>query len=130
MSGIHERFLEERRAGRFVVPSCEGCGRTHWHPRSHCPACGSTSIALVEPSLPAHVYSYTVNHRPRKTGGADGGDQTSTAMVGYVELDDGIRILTNLERIDPHHAIGTAVRPEPRRVGEETLFVFVPASDS
>ncbi|WP_425839975.1 Zn-ribbon domain-containing OB-fold protein [Microbacterium sp. PA5] len=129
MSSVHERFLEERRAGRFVVPSCETCGRTHWHPRSHCPACGSPSIALVEPALPARVYTYTVNRRPRRSGDAEGGDHGATAMIGYVEFEDGIRILANLDRIDPRHAIGSAVRPEARRVGEETLFVFVPASD-
>lgn len=127
MTGVHERFLAERRAGRFVVPSCEDCGQTHWHPRSHCPSCGSTRIALVEPTWPARVYSSTVNHRPRKSSD---GEQSGAAAIGYVELEDGIRILANLEGVDPRAAIGSAVSPEPRSAGEDTVFVFVPASGS
>ena len=118
----HERFLAERSAGRFVVPVCESCGMTFWHPRRHCPHCGSSRIGFVEPAWPAHVYTYTVNHRAAK------GDQGAEAsMIGYVELDDGLRILAALD-LPAENVIGSAVRPEARPGDEGTSFVFVPAT--
>ena len=120
----HERFEAERSAGRFVVPRCEACDLTFWHPRRHCPQCGSTRIGFVEPAWPAHVYTYTVNHRPQK------GDRAAEAvMIGYVELDDGLRFLAPLELPDGEGVIGRAVRPEARPGEGGMRFVFVPAID-
>lgn len=121
--GYHERFLAERADGRFVVPLCARCGLRFWHPRGHCPDCGSTDIEYVEPTWPAHVYTYTVNHRPAK--GGQGGD---TSTVGYIEWDDGLRILVPLEVPLDGEVIGAAVRPEPRVTDDGTRFVFVPAT--
>ena len=121
--GYHERFEAERAAGRFVVPRCSECGITFWHPRAHCPQCGSSRVDYVEPAWPAHVYTYTVNHRPKK------GDQaTEASVIGYIELDDGLRLLANLELATIEGVIGTAVRPEARTSDDGTTFVFVPAT--
>ncbi len=118
----HERFEAERSAGRFVVPRCEACGATFWHPRRHCPQCGSTLIEFIEPAWPARVYTYTVNHRPKR-----GDQEAESAMIGYVELDDGLRLLAALEVPDGEGVIGSAVRPEARHGDGGTSFVFVPA---
>lgn len=120
----HERWQQEVAGGRFVVPRCEACGLTFWHPRRHCPNCLSDRIGFVEPTWPAHVYTYTVNHRPKQAG-----QDAATAMVGYVELADGVRILANLELPDDIAAIGAAVRPEARPTDDGVRFVFVPAGD-
>lgn len=119
----HERFEAERSAGRFVVPRCEDCGATFWHPRRYCPQCGSSRVGFVEPSWPARVYTYTVNHRPKK------GDQAAEAsMIGYVELDDGLRVLASLELDELEGVIGSPVRPEARRGDDGMHFVFVTAN--
>jgi len=115
----HERFEHERAAGRFVIPRCAACGQTFWHPRRRCPHCLSDRVEFVEPTWPAHIYSYTINHRPK---------EGATPMVGYVELDDGLRLLVNLEVPQEGTVIGTAVRPEVRRTGDDIRFVFVPAA--
>ena len=121
--GYHERYEAERAAGRFVVPWCADCGVTFWHPRGHCPACGSSRIEYAEPTWPAHVYTYTVNHRPKK------GDQAAeTSMIGYIELDDGLRLLANLELGAQENIIGSPVRPEAREGDDGISFVFVPAT--
>lgn len=119
--GYRERFAAEREEGRFVVPQCSECRTRFWHPRRHCPKCGSSRIEYVEPTWPAHVYTYTVNHRAKKDDQGPG-----ASMIGYVELDDGLRLLTNLEHVDEEHAIGTAVSPEPRSTDDGVVFVFVP----
>jgi uncharacterized OB-fold protein len=124
MSDYHDRFLQARAEGRFVVPRCESCGRTFWHPRSHCPFCLSTAIGYVEPGS-AEVYTYTVNHRPKKAS-----DEAEAAMLGYVEFPDGLRLLVNLDLPADDGVIGARVRPETRRGPEgEPEFVFV-ADDS
>ena len=106
---------------RFTVPRCRACGDRFWHPRRHCPNCLSTDLEFVEPEWPATVYTFTVNHRPRKS---DGVDETTT--IGYVELADGLRFLVNLELAEP--AIGARVRPELRTTADGTRFVFVGAA--
>ena len=121
--GYHERFVAERAGGRFVVPRCLHCGDTFWHPRGHCPHCGSSSIEYVEPAWPASVYTYTINHRPQK-----GDVAAESTMIGYVELEDGLRLLANLELGDRVNIIGTPVRPEARHADGDVRFVFVPAT--
>lgn len=120
----HERFEAERAAGRFVVPWCTACGLRFWHPRKHCPECGSTAIEYVEPDWPATIYTYTVNHRP-KQGSTDG----DTSVVGYIELEDGLRILSMLEVPTDGEVIGMAVRPKAVSTPDGGVsFVFVPAT--
>ncbi|MDQ2698602.1 MAG: OB-fold domain-containing protein [Actinomycetota bacterium] len=119
----HERFVAEREQGRFVVPWCQECGLRFWHPRRHCPECGSTRIDYVEPTWPAHIYTYTVNHRPKKEDEPGG-----TSTVGYVELEDGLRILSTLEVPLDGDIIGMAVRPDARSTEAGVGFVFVPAT--
>ena len=121
--GYHERFVAERADGRFAVPWCLDCGLRFWHPRRHCPECTSTRIDYVEPTWPAHVYTYTVNHRPKQDGQAG-----ETSTVGYIELEDGLRILAALEVPLDGDVIGSAVRPEPRTTEDGVRFVFVPAT--
>lgn len=118
-----ERWEAERAAGRFTVPKCDSCGETFWHPRRYCPYCGSSAISFEEPSWPASIYTFTVNHRPQK------GDQEAQAsVVGYVELGDGLRVLASLD-VDPATiAIGAQVRPEVRQGANGAEFVFVAAS--
>lgn len=123
--GYHERFEAERAAGRFVVPWCAECGVRFWHPRSHCPACGSSRIEYTEPTWPAHVYTYTVNHRPKK-----GDEAAETSMIGYIELDDGLRLLAQLELPDGGEIIGAAVRPQAQHTDHGVQFNFVAATGS
>lgn len=119
----HERFLVERATGRFVVPVCVDCGLRFWHPRRHCPECASTRIEFVEPAWPARVYTYTVMHRTNKEKTV-----AETSTVGYIELDDGLRILVALEIPTEGNVIGSAVRPAPFTADDGSVgFVFVPA---
>ncbi|CAN5341890.1 OB-fold domain-containing protein [soil metagenome] len=118
----HERFEALRSEGTFVVPHCADCGKTFWHPRRHCPNCGSSHVDYTEPAWPARVYTYTVNHRPAK-----GDRDASTAMVGYVETADGLRLLATLELPATDNVIGSAVRPDARPADDGMHFVFVPA---
>ena len=39
-----EAFVAAAREGRFLLPHCDDCGRTHWYPRAVCPHCWSTRL--------------------------------------------------------------------------------------
>ena len=38
-------FFAAARDGRFVLPWCDDCGRTHWYPRAVCPHCFSVRLS-------------------------------------------------------------------------------------
>jgi len=78
-------FFEAARAGRFLLPKCEECGRFHWYPRAVCPFCLEGKIGWQESRGLGHVYSSTLFRR------AD-----VPLVIAYVELDEGPRILTRI----------------------------------
>lgn len=121
--GYQAAFDQANAEGRIVVAQCGDCGNTFWHPRAHCPRCLSVRVELREPSWPAYIYTYTVNHRPRSSG-AD----SEPTMIGYVELAGGTRMLVNLDVPLDERVIGSPVRPEVRPTAEGSRIYFVPAT--
>lgn len=116
-----DRELAEATAsGRALIAHCSDCGESFWHPRGHCPRCGSRNVALVSAPGPAHVYTATTNHRPR------GGEGQEPAQLGYVEFANGVRMLVNLRFPDGPPVIGAEVTPEAEGDGETTRLVFRP----
>ena len=81
--------------GRLLLKRCLDCGAVIWYPRAICPACASLRTEWIEAAGRGRVYSYTVNHR------GEGAYQGSPPFVlGYVELDEGPRMMTNLVGVD------------------------------
>ncbi|CAN5337391.1 OB-fold domain-containing protein [soil metagenome] len=107
-------------AGRVLVARCADGGHVFWHPRGHCPQCGSRNISLVSPAGPARVYTATTNRRPR------GGKGAEPVQVGYVEFADGLRMLANLRFPDGPPVIGAEVTPEREGDGDTARLVFRP----
>jgi uncharacterized protein len=92
--------------GALVVPRCRKCGRGFWYPRPFCPSCSSTQLAW-EPVNSGIVYTFTVIHRSQGAW-----ERVAPYSVAYVELEDGVRILTNIVNCDPSTiAIGQLVQP-------------------
>ena len=101
-------FVAAAREGRFVLPHCEDCGRTHWYPRAVCPHCWSTRLQWQPASGRATVYSHSTMLRVE-----------APFTLAWVTLAEGPAMLTNL--VDPPAGgwhIGQAVR-----------LRFVPAED-
>lgn len=104
--------------GRLVFQRCASCARAIFYPRVLCPGCGSTELAWVESAGTGTVYS-TTTVCPR-----DG----EPYNVSLVDMDEGFRMLTRVERIDPERVeIGMHVRLCVSRNGEDaSLTVFEP----
>lgn len=85
-------YWEAAARGVLVVPRCVDCQTSFWYPRPFCPRCAGDRIAWTETDGTGTVYSCTVITR------GDGAFREAAPYVlAYVELAEGIRILTNIE---------------------------------
>lgn len=73
------------------IQKCTECHQHIFYPRSICPHCFSEQLEWVRASGHGRIYSYTVVHRPF-------GPFVSQApfVVGIVELDEGVRMMTRI----------------------------------
>ena len=101
-------WLDAAREGRFLLPWCDDCGRTHWYPRAVCPHCWSTKLSLKPASGRATVYSHSTMLRV---------DPPYT--LAYVALDEGPLMMTNL--VEPP--------ADGWQIGQAVQVRFTPAED-
>lgn len=83
-------FWEGCKAGELRLQRCEACRRTYFPPRPFCPACGSREVAVFRASGRATLWSYVINHRPRRDMGP------SPHSIAVVTLEEGPRMMTNI----------------------------------
>ncbi len=102
----NEAFVAAAGKGRFVLPFCDDCGKSHWYPRAVCPHCWSTKTTWRTASGRGTVYSYSTMQRV---------DPPYT--LAYVTLAEGPTMLTNL------------VGAGPYRIGMPVQVYFVPSED-
>lgn len=103
-----EAFVAAAREGRFVLPRCDDCGRTHWYPRAVCPHCFSVRLSWQSASGRGTVYSHSTMLRVE-----------APYTLAYVTLDEGPTMMTNL--------VGAA--PEAWRIGMPVRVRFQTAED-
>lgn len=82
--------------GRLVLPRCNRCERFIWYPREFCPYCGAVEVTWLQVSGRGRIYSVTVVRRAPHPDYAD----VVPYSVGLVELDEGVRVLTNIVSSD------------------------------
>jgi 3-oxo-4,17-pregnadiene-20-carboxyl-CoA hydratase alpha subunit len=119
----NEHFFAGARAGKLLIQRCGGCGVLQHPPSPVCPSCGSFERELAEPRGRGSVHSFVVNHHPQVPG------FEYPLVVALVDLEEGVRLVTNLVGIDPADVqIGLAVELELVAVDDElTLPMFRPA---
>ena len=92
---VYYRQLAE---GRFVLQHCGACDRFIYYPRVVCPHCGrSDQLEYRESAGTGTVYTFTVCHRP----GHPAFREAVPYVVAIVELDEGVRLMTNIIDCDP-----------------------------
>ena len=113
-----EAFVAAAREGRFLLPQCEDCGRTHWYPRAVCPHCWSTRMTWRPASGRGTVYSHSTLLRV-----------DAPYTLAYVTLAEGPTMLTNLVGAAPEAwHIGMAVQLRFQAAEDGTpVPVFAPA---
>lgn len=76
--------------GTLLVSACASCGRNSLYPRPFCPYCWGEEVSSIPASGHATLYTWTVVHQ-----GA------ATSLVAMVDLAEGPRLMTNIERCSP-----------------------------
>ena len=89
---------------------CRECGTKRFYPRALCPRCLSSATEWVRASGWGTVYSFTVTHQNQ----APGFREELPYVLAIVELDEGVRMMTNV--------VGCA--PDAVRVGMRVEVVF------
>jgi uncharacterized OB-fold protein len=96
-------FWDAAREHRLVAQRCASCRRLRHPPRPMCPHCRSLDAELVELSGQGTVYSFSIIHYP-PTPFFD-----YPVLAVLVDLDEGIRLVSNLVGVDPASIEGTSL---------------------
>jgi uncharacterized OB-fold protein len=96
--------------GKLLARRCARCRRLQQPPSPMCPQCGSLEWDVEELSGRGTLHSWIVSHHPSEPDDA-------ARIVGLIELEEGIRLVSNLQGIEP-----AAVRND---VALEVVFMDV-----
>jgi hypothetical protein len=83
-------FWEGCKAGELRLQRCEACKQVYFPPRPFCPACGSRDVVVFAASGKAVLWSYIINHRPRRDMGSE------PHSIAVVALAEGPRMMSNI----------------------------------
>jgi len=103
-------FWEACQRHELYVQRCGDCGLLRHYPRALCPSCLSDRTEWVRCSGKGTVYTFTVTHQNQAAGFRD----ELPYVMAYVELQEGLRLLTNI--------VGCAA--EAVRIGMAVEVVF------
>ena len=92
-------FWDSCRRHEMELPRCQDCGKFHFYPRAMCPHCWSPNLEWVKASGRGKLYSYVINHRP-----PPGFEGDAPYVIAIVELDEGVRMMSNLVGVEPDPA--------------------------
>lgn len=125
-------YWEAARQGRLLIAQCATCGRVHHYPRPFCPHCWSEDVHPVQASGAGILYTYSVVYvndlAPFK--------ERLPYVAAIVELDEGPRLMTTIENIEPERlAVGMGVTAVFRPVNDDDpdspyLTVFIPNEEN
>ncbi len=119
-------FWEACARHELRLQRCAACRAFRHPPRAVCPACLSSDLEWARASGQGTVYSFTVTHQNH----APGFRERLPYVLAVVELDEGVRLMTNVVGCDPETVrIGLPVEVEWDDVGPDaSLPVFRPRS--
>jgi len=89
-------FWEGCKRHELMLPRCRACNRFHFYPRALCPHCWSPTLEWVKASGRGRLYSYVINYRP-----APGFEPDEPYVIAIVELEEGVRMMSNLVDVEP-----------------------------
>lgn len=95
ITGDTEFFWNGLRENKLLIQRCGGCGQLRHPPRPMCPHCRSLEWDTIEACGLGTVYSYVVPHEPKFPF------FDYPYVVALVELEEGLRLVSNLTGIDP-----------------------------
>lgn len=79
---------------------CTACEKFVFYPRALCPHCGSRELAWQRVSGRGRLHSFCIPHRHPHPAF----QPALPYVVAMVELDEGVRLMTNLVEVEPDPA--------------------------
>jgi uncharacterized OB-fold protein len=126
-----EPYWAAAKEGRLLVARCATCDRVHHYPRPFCPHCWSEDVSPVPAAGTGTLYTYSTVYvndlAPFK--------ERLPYVAALVELDEGPRLMTVVEGVDPGDLrVGMPVTAVFRPVDENDadspyLTVFTPSEE-
>jgi uncharacterized OB-fold protein len=109
----------------LYVQKCRDCGDLRYHPRAQCTNCLSPRTEWVRCSGRGQVYTFTATYQNQGAGFRE----SLPYIMAWVELEEGVKMLTNLVECRPEEAkIGMPVEVVYEDVTPQvTLAKFRPA---
>ena len=83
-------FWQATARGILLLPYCQECRQTHWHPRAFCPHCGGEQLHWKPASGNATLHTFSIIYRAREP----------SYVLAYVQLDEGPLALSNIVGAD------------------------------
>ena len=112
-------YWEACRRHELRIQHCLGCGTVRHHPRAVCPKCLSSEVEWVLSSGRGVVYTFTVTHQNQMPGFRE----DLPYVLAYVELEEGIMLLTNVVGCPPAEVrIGLPVEVVFEDVGDDVAI--------
>jgi uncharacterized OB-fold protein len=90
-------YWDSVKAHAMQMQQCDACHKFVFYPRNVCPHCGSRNLSWKPVSGKGKVYGFTISHQ--KGMPVFGAEAPYTVAV--VELEEGVRMMTNLIGIEP-----------------------------
>jgi uncharacterized OB-fold protein len=120
-----EPYWAAAKDGRLLIQRCSACGRAFFYPRPFCPTCWSDDVSWEEASGRATLYTWSVVRQNDLPPWPD----RVPYVAAVVDLDEGPRMLTNIEGCDAEDLqVGMALQVAFREETDDiTLPVFRPA---
>jgi uncharacterized protein len=109
-------FWDGARQHRLMLPWCTACNRPHFYPRALCPFCLCQALDWRAASGRGRLHTYVINHKPAK-------GFTAPYVIAVVELDEGVRMLSNL-------VMDGAPTPERLAIDMPVTVVFDDVTDA
>jgi uncharacterized protein len=107
-------YWQRAAEGQLVIQRCLACGQYQFYPRALCAACAGKT-EWVDATGRGTLYTYTVIRQNRSEAFA----ALSPYAVGIVELDEGVRMMSNIVDCDV----------DQLRVGMALEVLMLPAAD-
>ena len=107
VTGESRPFWDGCRRHELLLQRCRACGMTQYYPRGACASCWGVDLEWQPSAGRGTVYTFTVVHRSQAPGFQD----ALPYVLAYVELEEGVQVLTSLVGCEPAAVrIGLPVR--------------------
>jgi len=97
ISGETKPYWDNCRRGRLLIQKCDSCGEYQFYPRGICANCWSNDIQWITSSGKGTVWTFTVTYQ----NGTPGFAEDVPYVLALVELEEGVRMFTNIVECDP-----------------------------